>query len=41
MVMVSEFVDVRLLSVQWASLPVEKLFYDGIILIHLQGVSWH
>ena len=39
--MVSEFVDVRLLSVQWPSLPVEKLFYDGIILIHFQGASWH
>lgn len=37
--MVSEFVDAWLLSVQRASLPVEKLFYDGIILIHLQGVS--
>ena len=36
--MVSEFVDARLLSVQRAS-SLSKLFYDGIILIHLQGVS--
>lgn len=38
MVMVSEFVDARLLSVR-ELLYLSKLFYDRIILIHLQGVS--